>query len=149
MSLTTINTGLTTALLNLDGYARLGKGQVSDINKYSERDKPLYWWVIPYTESLGNINSQNRYIEGHPISIYVVDQDDLPSTPDDSFVIIETCEALAQKLLMHIYEYFEGDLQAEITSATIQHVIKMAAQNNYTGVVLRLTISLPNTETIC
>lgn len=149
MSISLVKQKLSDALLNLDAYATLRLGRESDINIYSERDKPLYWWVFPYTESLGNIGNENRYVEQHQISIYIVNQDKESADNLESFNIVSACEILGQKLLLHIYEVFTDEYQAEITGANIGQVIKFKAQNIYTGVVLRFTISLPNTETIC
>ena len=149
MSLTSVNTILSDSLANLDGYAVLRKGRESDINLYSDRDKPLYWWLLPYTENFGNISNQNRYIESHPITIYIVNQDKESADNNETFAIIAACEILAQKLIQYVYEAALGVDQCEITGASIQHIIKFKAQNIYSGVALRFTISLPNTETIC
>lgn len=149
MSLLSVKTLIQQSLTALDAPAVLRAGRESDINTYSERDSPLYWFTLPYAEPFAPVGNQGRYIETHNIIIYIVKQDKESADNLESFQIISDCEVLAQKLLLWIYEKASGIEQADINGASITQVIKFKAVNTYTGVSLSFTISFPNTETIC
>jgi len=147
--ISTINEYLQDALTKVDYTYTLQQGQESDINIFSDRSSPLFWQLLPYNVQFQPIANQNRYIERHNLRLYVLMNDEISASNNDTFQIIKDTDELAQKWILQLYTVLVDSDQANIRSVSFTQVIKFKAHNIYSGTLINLAIEMPNDVDIC
>lgn len=124
-----------------------GSGQITEWNSNRSNEYPGIWWEsdqAPATEILNFVLPS----DGWPILLHIGKKDYLGSSPAEYEQLVDDCDYIAQQLIRQYNLVVEEADSVTISSISRPPFIKKHA-DCVTGVILRFTLSGPDTTNLC